>query len=626
MAEPESLPATNAYPTGNWDGVPLPAVEPELTSAHLLAAAAGYAHTETAVPHGEDTDVDPAPNLPQIPGYRVLRPIGNGGMGTVFKAVQLNLNRVVALKLINSGWAGESEFRSRFDREVKTLAAIEHPNIVPVYDAGAWQGLSFLTMKFVTGKTLHHHIEAIRRDRPRAVRLVVEVARAVQFLHTRNIIHRDLKPLNILLTEDGTPLVADFGLVKPMGDDSDLSMTMVPLGTRQYMSPEQTRGGRANYTPACDIWALGVILYELLAGRRPFSHDDPMELFGRIRRESPPPIPAESDVPPALEAITRRCLEKQPADRYATAGELADDLERWLNGEAVAVAIAPAVEAPPPKPVRSSRRPRRVLVAVCAAALLAVIAVAAGAFRPPTLPDNAPPSPPALVKTRLDRFNAGEPIVITDAKGKLTGEAPFQAPGHEVGVRTRGGWNEYFARDPGFTPLCDGFPIPYRVTADLWVSGGKAQYSTFAVYAGRKAWGGPVPHGTFTWFGIKPAVTPELREYSSGIQWWESDTPTCNAPWHDLRVPPPAVRPGDPHFVPIEIEVREDRIVGRTANFVHKPFATADAIRHFSFQAHNRVGFKGFVFHPPMFGTGVGLYLREADGVAANVTVSKIVP
>src|SRR5205823_6174291 len=151
-----------------------------------------------------------------------------------------------------------------------------------------------------------------------AARLMIRVARAVQYLHANGIVHRDLKPLNILLAEDDVPLVADFGLVKLTDENADhsLSLSLVPLGTRQYMSPEQTLG--KEYPPACDIWALGVILYELLVGRRPFAHDDTAELWRRIRVDPVPPLPPGAFAPVGLESIARKCLAKAISDRYAT--------------------------------------------------------------------------------------------------------------------------------------------------------------------------------------------------------------------------------------------------------------------------------------------------------------------
>ncbi|MBM3983666.1 MAG: serine/threonine protein kinase, partial [Planctomycetes bacterium] len=358
MAEPEPprTPDTRAAGTASWlDVPPLDAPAVAGTAPYPLDHTASFAPAPpeaVTVSFGADaTRPNPNPDIPQIPGFQMLSVLGDGGMGTVFKALHLKMNKVVALKLIKSGWARDRDFHVRFAREVKTLARLDHPNVVPIFDASSWSGLPYLTMKFVAGKTLYHHLERLRHDLPAAARLLAKVARAVGYLHTKGIVHRDLKPLNILVDTGDEPLVADFGLVRPTDADdaADLSITLVPLGTRQYMSPEQTMGGRENYTPACDIWALGIILYELFTGRRPFEDDGETDIFHRIRFDDPPPFAQLApDVPPELEAIVRHCLEKRPENRYARAADVADDLERWLAGQSVAAPPVPAAPAQPP--------------------------------------------------------------------------------------------------------------------------------------------------------------------------------------------------------------------------------------------------------------------------------------
>ncbi len=331
-------------------------------------------------------------------------------MGVVYKARHLAMDLVVALKLINPSYAANADFRARFAREAKTLAALEHPNIVKIFDAATWQGIPYLTMKFVAGKTLYHHLDVIRRDLPTACRLMVQVARAVHYLHAKGIVHRDLKPMNILLMEDYTPLLADFGLVRPV--DSEFSISFVPLGTRQYMSPEQTRGGKDDYTPACDIWALGIILYELLAGHRPFSHDDTVELFRQIRQDPVPPVPSELNAPVGLETITRRCLVKSVAERYQTAEEVAVDLERWLAGEEIP-SLPVAIPVPltqPPAPPSIPKPRRRVRLILASLALVALLGFSG--FPAPLQPDPAPAAP--SVTELLER---GDTVWIVGEKG-----------------------------------------------------------------------------------------------------------------------------------------------------------------------------------------------------------------
>ena len=638
MAEPESVPSSADAPeTATWAGPSLfPGPGTERTIVHTppdVAPVVGPP-TETAVPAADETDVESTPNLPQIPGYRLIRAVGSGGMGTVFKAVQLELDRVVALKLINAGWTAE-EFRVRFDREAKTLAALDHPNIVPVFDAGSWQGLPFLTMKFVTGKTLYHRLEVMSRDLRAAVPMLVQVARAVQYLHSQGIIHRDLKPLNILLTADGTPLVADFGLVRPIADDSDLSLSLVPLGTRQYMSPEQTRGGRENYTPACDIWALGIILYELLAGCRPFGHDDPVELFRMIRNEPVPPIPADRNAPAGLETIARKCLAKRPADRYATAEDVAADLERWLAGNPIAdpVPPAPPAEETPTvvQPAEPVKKPRRlpVLFATGAGVLVAVLAAwGFGAFHNPSEANPTPPDdPPApLKRSALERFAAGESIELTDAKGNPTGDViPFK--GHEVTWRPKeNGHHEFSSHGTGVVELSsDDYPRPFRVEADVALTQRRADPNALiAVYAGRKLWeGGEKPHRSLFWFGIMnghalPALETQLVG-EQGMYWWEGDQSAGHLRFDSKQAP---LDPGAP-FVRVTIDVSDDAITSRIGKFDLEPRKAGDMLGRLKMRNGERTKPLEYTFAQPVFGPGIGVYLSNADGIVANLTVSK---
>ncbi len=355
------------------------------------------------------------PDLPDVPGYRLIRVLGQGGMGTVYKSLHLALKRVVALKLSHCSPNSHTrpqhdvEFRTRFEREKTILAKLDHPNVVPIYDAGFWQGVPYLTMKFVTGKTLAHHLGELRNNLRDAAALLAKVAHAIDYLHTKGIVHRDIKPLNILVSLEGTPYVADLGLVREMADDSEFSISIIPLGTKQYMSPEQTRGGRENYTPACDIWAFGITLYELLAGERPFADTDQFELFRKIRHDAIPAIPAERGIPASLEAIACKCLQKSIADRYATAGEIARDLERWLAGEEIPMPGTTAsatplayLATPAPKPKR------RVRWSLAIAALLTVLGFS-GILPAPV------PQPKEL--TIAEKLEKGETVWLIGEKG-----------------------------------------------------------------------------------------------------------------------------------------------------------------------------------------------------------------
>ena len=227
----------------------------ETTHTRDLGSTPGAAHSEL---HTRTEDTERLPDssfslteLPNIPGYRIEKLIGRGGMANVYRAVHLEMNRVVALKLINPGGRDELYVRERFEREVQTLASVEHPNIVPVYHSGTWHGFPFLTMKFIPAGSLNLHMARFKGNPETAARLASKIARGVQALHEAGILHRDLKPLNILLGADDEPLVADFGLAKWVDEsNSDLTVTHIPLGTRQYMSPEQTLGQKTRYATA----------------------------------------------------------------------------------------------------------------------------------------------------------------------------------------------------------------------------------------------------------------------------------------------------------------------------------------------------------------------------------------
>src|SRR5437763_227492 len=324
----------------------------------------------------------PGPLFPTIPGYRVLGVLGRGGMGTVYHALDVDLGREVALKLISPGGRDESAVRGRFEREVHALARIEHPNIVPIYDAGEWEGFfPYFTMKLVPGGPLSRHLDRFRGDVRASVRLVAKVARAVGALHAAGVLHRDLKPLNILLGDHDEPLVADFGLARWVGDDSGPTESGSPVGTRAYMSPEQSLGSKTDYTPACDVWAIGVVLFEVLTGRRPFASEDPVELYLKIRSEPAPPASGfNPDVPAGLDAVIGRCVAERPENRYQSAVAVAEDLERWLAGVRVEAAAAPAGAPTTPSRRRRSRTHRLVVLGllVFASTAVGVLAVRQG--------------------------------------------------------------------------------------------------------------------------------------------------------------------------------------------------------------------------------------------------------
>lgn len=279
-----------------------------------------------------DFDATPADAGFEFGPYRVLDQLGRGGMGVVYRAHDPNLKRDVALKLLSASvMAGEDEL-ARFQQEASAAAGIEHPNIVPVYEVGEIEDQPFMTMRLIDGGPLTEHETSLRGDHRKVAELMAKVARAVQAAHGRGVLHRDLKPGNILLdAETGEPHVTDFGIAKSLNDDgAGLTLTGQVLGTPEYMSPEQAEGGRLSQSS--DVYSLGAILYKLVTGQTPIQGATTTDVLRRIADDIPErPKQCDAD----LQAITMKCLEKNPAHRYDSAAALADDLEAWLRHEPI---------------------------------------------------------------------------------------------------------------------------------------------------------------------------------------------------------------------------------------------------------------------------------------------------
>ncbi|XXT15885.1 serine/threonine protein kinase [Sorangium sp. So ce429] len=275
----------------------------------------------------------PLPSL-RLGAYEILDRLGAGGMGVVYRARQVRAGRIVALKMLLGGQFASADAARLFQREIDVVTRLDHPSIVPVYDVGEHEGRAYFTMKFMAGGPLSARLERYRDPR-RAAELVMTIARTVHEGHRRQILHRDLKPANILFDEAGKPYVADFGLAKQLGRESG-TLTAGPAGTISYMAPEQASLHPGGVTVAVDVWSLGVMLYELLTGRRPFDGPTPEETLRRAAEAEPtPPRTLRRDLPRDLEIVCLTCLRKEPERRYGSADALADDLERWLRGEPV---------------------------------------------------------------------------------------------------------------------------------------------------------------------------------------------------------------------------------------------------------------------------------------------------
>jgi serine/threonine-protein kinase len=316
----------------------------------------------------------PADKLPDIEGYEVQGVLGHGGVGVVYHARHLKLNRTVALKMLLAGaYAGPQEL-ARFMREARAVAGLRcHPNIVQVYEVGDRQGLAFFTMEFVEGGNLADKLAGQPQPAHRAAELVATLADAVHHAHAHGIVHRDLKPGNILLTADGIPKITDFGLARYLDSGPQVTLSGTRLGTPSYMAPEQALGKVSAIGPATDGYALGAILYELLTGRPPFRGETVAETERQVVAMEPvPPSRLNPKTPRDLQTICLKCLHKTPGRRYATSADLAADLRRFLEGKPIRARPVGVIE----RAVKWARR--RPAAALLSAVLIVTLAAGTG--------------------------------------------------------------------------------------------------------------------------------------------------------------------------------------------------------------------------------------------------------
>lgn len=268
-------------------------------------------------------------------------------MGVIYRARQRHSKRIVALKRVLSYHGDSRETLERFRREAEAAASLDHPNILPIYEVGEAEDLPFFTMKYATGGTLQQAAPALRDDPPECVRLIAKVTRAVAYAHREGILHRDLKPGNILLDGRGEPMVSDFGLAKWIDATSDLTRSLAIFGTPGFIAPEQASGDRNALTPAADVYSLGAILFDLLSGRPPFLGEHALAVIQQAAEKPAPKLRAlNHSLGKDLETICSKCLEREPQMRYQSASDLAEDLERWLEGRPImARPVFPAVKA-----------------------------------------------------------------------------------------------------------------------------------------------------------------------------------------------------------------------------------------------------------------------------------------
>jgi tRNA A-37 threonylcarbamoyl transferase component Bud32 len=332
MPLPSSHPPSGPDPAGADAVRAKPGLDQSPADAPATGADALRADTVIAA------DLSTQPDAPRpavtVQGYDILGELGRGGMGVVYKARQRKLNRIVALKMVLAGAHAGELARARFLREADLVARLRHLHIVQIIDLGEEQGQPYFAMEFVDGGDLKQIVAKAPLPPRDAAQLVEKLARAVGYAHEQGIVHRDLKPANVLLTPDGEPKIGDFGLAKTLEGGSTLSSSGAVVGTPAYMAPEQARGATHDVGPPTDVHALGVMLYELLTGHRPFEGQADIEVLQRVAVEdATSPAWFRAGIPRDLERICMACLRKNPAERYPDGTALADDLRRYLNGD-----------------------------------------------------------------------------------------------------------------------------------------------------------------------------------------------------------------------------------------------------------------------------------------------------
>jgi serine/threonine-protein kinase len=306
-----------------------------------------------------------------VPGYELLDELGRGGMGVVYKARQVGLDRVVALKMILAGGHASAEELDRFRREAEAAARLQHPNIAQVYEIGEVGGLPYFSLEYCPGGTLAAQLRGTPLPPARGAALVEQLALAVHFAHGHGVVHRDLKPANVLLVEDGSPKVADFGLAKRLDGVTCGTATGAVLGTPSYMAPEQASGEAKRIGPAADVYALGAILYECLTGRPPFKAATAVDTILLVLEHEPvPPSRVNAHTPRDLVTVCLKCLEKDPAKRYATAADLAEDLRAFRECRPIRAKPCGRLERAVKAALRHPREAAVACVAVVVASLL----------------------------------------------------------------------------------------------------------------------------------------------------------------------------------------------------------------------------------------------------------------
>ena len=322
---------TRTYESDSFTGP-----ESSLANATIEFTSDSPDQTEAADVHGTTLVLPRGAKVRYFGDYEIQKVLGRGGMGVVYKARQISLNRSVALKMIKAGVLADDAELQRFQNEAEAVALLDHVGIVPVYEVGEHLGQKYFSMKLIEGGNLAEKLPRFKADPKAAAILLAQTADAVHHAHIRGILHRDLKPANILVDAEGHPHVTDFGLAKRVEGTAEMTLSGAILGTPAYMSPEQANARRGSITTATDVYGLGAVLYALLTGKAPFGGDSMIETLDAVRNRPPEsPKKFNAHVPRDLETICLKCLEKDPRRRYGSAVELSTDLHNWLESRPI---------------------------------------------------------------------------------------------------------------------------------------------------------------------------------------------------------------------------------------------------------------------------------------------------
>ena len=382
----------------------------------------------TAIEHGAGKTLAPLlPRLRYFGDYELLEEIARGGMGVVYRARQVSLDRIVAVKMMRPGVLATAEEIGRFQAEARTAAGMQHPNIVAIHEVGEFETLHYFSMDFVEGPNLSELVRQGPLAPREAARYVQVLADAVHYAHGKGVLHRDLKPSNVLVDTAGRPRITDFGLARPIEGSAGLTASGALVGTPAYMPPEQAAGEAAALSPASDCYSLGAILYELLTGRPPFQGPGPVATARMVLEK----MPAAPGIDHDLDAICMRCLEKDPARRYQSAADLAADLERYGRGG-----------QPQQHPVRRLWRAAAMVAVILVLVLLWAILQnrpkieMATPVREPVVPVASKPSPtePPAPKTAPSKPAPSKPAQPVTPKARKP-EGISVAPEHASGAR-----------------------------------------------------------------------------------------------------------------------------------------------------------------------------------------------